>query len=59
MKKAFVVLSCVFASNLTSLASTQAMTPPDHDTVKVAVERTQAIKTKVDEAQSNPRFVRR
>lgn len=58
MKKVFVVLSCVFASNLTSLASTQAMRPPDQDEVKVAVERTQAIKTKIDDEKSNPRFVR-
>ena len=58
MKKAFVVLSCVLASSIPSLASTQVMTPPDQDKVKVAVEQTQAVKAKVEEAQANPRFVR-
>jgi hypothetical protein len=58
MKKVFVVLSCVLALGIPSLASAQATTPPDRDKVKAAVEQTQAIKTKIEEAQGNPRFVR-
>jgi len=58
MKKAFVMLSCVLASSVPSLASSQAIAPPDQDKVKAAVEQTQAIKTKIDEARANPRFVR-
>ena len=59
MKRVLVVLSCVLASSLPSLASPQAIAPPDQEKVKVAVEQTQAIKAKIDEAQGGgPRFVR-
>ena len=58
MKRAVLVLLAVLVSFSPSLASTQASRPRDQEKVKVAVEQTQAIKTKVDEAPGASRFVR-
>jgi hypothetical protein len=59
MKRAVVTLLCVLVSSIPSVAWSQAMAPPDQEKVKVAVEQTQAIKTKIDEAQGGgARFVR-
>ena len=61
MKNAILIVACLVAVCTPSLAAAQTGMPPKTaEQVKKDVEQTQAIKTKIDEAQAkdNPRFVR-
>ena len=59
MKKVILAMSCALAlMTVPSAAQTGNDKPKTAEQVKKDVEQTQAIKTKIDEAQFNPRFVR-
>jgi hypothetical protein len=59
MKKVILAMSCALAlMALPSAAQTGNDKPKTAEQVKKDVEQTQAIKTRIDEAQFNPRFVR-
>lgn len=60
MKNAIVIAACLVAAYTPSLVGAQTGNdrPKTTEQVKKEVEQTQAIKTKIDEAQPNPRFVR-
>ena len=56
MKNAILIAACLVAVTPSLVAAQTA--PKTAEQVKKDVEQTQAIKTKIDEAQFNPRFVR-
>lgn len=56
MKRLMLTVSCVLA--LMAAPSAAQTGPKTPEQVKKEVEQTQAIKTKIDEARDNPRFVR-
>jgi hypothetical protein len=61
MKIAFVILLCLLVASTASFAAGDQATANTQDIAKAAaakVEQTKAIAAKIDEAQSNPRFVR-
>jgi hypothetical protein len=59
MKNALLIAVCLAAVCTPSVAAAQAAQQPKSPApVAADVEKTQAIKTKIDEAQPNPRFVR-
>ena len=60
MKNAILIVACLVAVCTPSLVAAQTGNDQPKSTAQVMaeVEKTQAIKTKIEEAQSNPRFVR-
>src|SRR5829696_1826887 len=57
MKNAIVIAACLVVVGMPALVAAQP-SPKTAAQVKKDVEETLAIKTKIEEAQANPRFVR-
>ena len=58
MKNVILMLSCLLAAPVAVMAQTDTQKPKTTTQVQADVEKTQAIKAKVEEAQSGYRFVR-